>query len=158
VFVPFAVPQARHGVAATFVGHPVLEECAWRGGQWHAAGSGDSAAALCKTPPGAGPLLCVLPGSRAQELARHMPLFGAPCYWAAACGARWAKQHAMRFCDAGDTVRLLRASLPALRLLLPTLPALRPTVAAGAAAWGVPHCVTDGADPASRHACFAATQ
>jgi hypothetical protein len=60
----------------------------------------------------------------------------------------------MHCCDAGETVRLLRASLPALRLLLPTLPALRPAVAAGAAAWGVPHCVTDGADPAARRARF----
>jgi lipid A disaccharide synthetase len=89
-FVPIAVPKARHGVAATFMGHPVLEECAWRGGEWHAAGSGDSAAALCDAPPGAGPLLCVLPGSRAQEVARHMPLFGAaplPLPFGCCCGA-----------------------------------------------------------------------
>jgi lipid A disaccharide synthetase len=72
-------------VAATFVGHPVLEECVWRDGGWHAdageqpeeEGRAGAAVQASELRLRAGPLLCVLPGSRAQEVARHMPLFGA---------------------------------------------------------------------------------
>jgi lipid-A-disaccharide synthase len=67
--------QTRHGVAATFVGHPVLEECTWRDGEWHADAGGQVRAPEPRSSEG--PLLCVLPGSRTQEVARHMPLFGA---------------------------------------------------------------------------------
>ena len=130
--LPFEPPLLRRaGVAAAFVGHPVLEECEWRDGQWRlreafaqpSSCAGDSAA----------PLLCVLLGSREQEVARHAPLFG-------------------------DALLRLRERLPGLRLLLPTLPPLRAAVAAAAAGWAIPFELADGADAANRCAfCCIAT-
>ncbi|HWA81554.1 MAG TPA: lipid-A-disaccharide synthase [Acetobacteraceae bacterium] len=60
---------ARHGLAATFVGHPVLES---------GLGGGDAMRfrAARGLPPGV-PLLLVLPGSRPGEVARHAGIFGA---------------------------------------------------------------------------------
>ena len=122
--LPFEPPMLqRAGVAATFVGHPVLEDCEWRDGQWRLrealvppSSAADEAAA---------PLLCVLLGSREQEVARHAPLFG-------------------------DALLRLRERTPGLRLLLPTLPPLRAAVAAAAEGWGIPFEMADGADAASR--------
>ncbi len=64
-------------MAATFVGHPVLEECEWRDGEWRAAAAPASRDSASVDDGSASPLLCVLLGSRAQEVARHTPLFGA---------------------------------------------------------------------------------
>ena len=122
--LPFEPPLLqRAGVAATFVGHPVLEDCEWRDGQWRLQEAfaprgrcGDAAAA---------PLLCVLLGSREQEVARHAPLFG-------------------------DALLRLRERAPGMRLLLPTLPPLHAAVAAAAASWSIPFELADGADAASR--------
>ena len=122
--LPFEPPLLqRAGVAATFVGHPVLEDCEWRDGQWGLreafappSRSSDDAAA---------PLLCVLLGSREQEVARHSPLFG-------------------------EAVLRLRERVPGLRLLLPTLPPLRAAVAAAASGWTIPFELADGADVANR--------
>ena len=123
--LPFEPPMLqRAGVASTFVGHPVLEDCEWRDGQWRlrealvppSSRAGGGAAA---------PLLCVLLGSREQEVARHAPLFG-------------------------DALLQLRERAPRLHLLLPTLPPLRAAVAAAAARWGIPFELADGADADSR--------
>jgi len=60
---------ARHGIAATFVGHPVLE-----------SGAGHGIAERFRIRHGIAaetPILLVLPGSRPGEVARHAPVFGA---------------------------------------------------------------------------------
>jgi lipid-A-disaccharide synthase len=60
---------ARHGLPASFVGHPVLES---------GADSGD--AARFRARHGLAPearVLIVMPGSRPTEVARHLPIFGA---------------------------------------------------------------------------------
>ncbi|HTU56114.1 MAG TPA: lipid-A-disaccharide synthase [Acetobacteraceae bacterium] len=68
--LPFEPPFfARHGLAATFVGHPVLES--GLGG-----GDGGRFRAAHGIPPEATVLL-VLPGSRPGEVARHAGIFGA---------------------------------------------------------------------------------
>ncbi len=59
----------RYGLAATFVGHPVLESGADRG---------DAERFRARQGIGADdPLLIVMPGSRPGEVARHAPVFGA---------------------------------------------------------------------------------
>ncbi len=60
---------ARHGLPATFVGHPVLES---------GAGQGDGARfrATHKLPPER-PVLVLMPGSRRSEAPRLLPVFGA---------------------------------------------------------------------------------
>ncbi len=60
---------ARHGLAATFVGHPVLESGL-------AGGDGRRFRAAHGISPEA-PILLVLPGSRRGEVARHACIFGA---------------------------------------------------------------------------------
>jgi len=61
---PYFVP---HGLATTFVGHPVLEEPVERG-------DGGTFRARYAIPPSA-PLLAVLPGSRKVEVRRLLPVF-----------------------------------------------------------------------------------
>ena len=122
--LPFEPPLLqRAGVAASFVGHPVLEDCEWRDGQWRLQEARDDPSSDCGTA--AAPLLCVLLGSREQEVTRHAPLFG-------------------------EALQRLRERAPGLRLLLPTLPPLRAAVAAAAARWGIPFELADGADAATR--------
>lgn len=60
---------ARHGLPASFVGHPVLESGADRGD-----------AARFRAHHGLAPearVLILMPGSRASEVSRHLPVFGA---------------------------------------------------------------------------------
>lgn len=129
--LPFEPPLLRAaGVGATFVGHPVLEDCRWRDGQWRLRDADASAASAASADASAAPLLCVLLGSREQEVARHAALFG-------------------------DSLRLLLPRFPALRLLLPTLPPLRTAVAAAASAWDIPFELADGADATQRCAPLA---
>jgi lipid-A-disaccharide synthase len=68
--LPFEVPFfAQHGIPCTYVGHPTVEVGLERGdGPAFRARHGISADA---------PLLCVLPGSRAGEVSRILPVFGA---------------------------------------------------------------------------------
>lgn len=66
--LPFEPPYfTKHGLAATFVGHPVLESGA-------GDGDGKSFRMRHKIPPD-GILLCLLPGSRTGEVRRLMPIF-----------------------------------------------------------------------------------
>lgn len=68
VLLPFEPPYfEREGLAATFVGHPVVERGADRG-------DGAGFRARHGIPPEA-PLLCVLPGSRRSETDRLLPVF-----------------------------------------------------------------------------------
>jgi lipid-A-disaccharide synthase len=123
--LPFEPPLLqRVGVAASFVGHPVLEDCEWRDGQWRLR---EAFAPPCsdREHQASTPLLCVLLGSREQEVARHAPLFG-------------------------EALQRLRETAPGLRLLLPTLPPLRSAVTSAAERWAIPFQLADGADAASR--------
>lgn len=100
--LPFEPPYfARVGLAASFVGHPVLE-CG--------ADRGDAARCRARHGIGQGPLVCVLPGSRQGEVARHLGPFGAAI-------ASLARRH------------------PHLTAIVPTLPELAPAVAAAVARW-----------------------
>lgn len=66
--LPFEPPYfTKHGLAATFTGHPVLESGA-------GAGDGKDFRARHQIPPDA-TLLCLLPGSRGGEVRRLMPIF-----------------------------------------------------------------------------------
>ena len=59
---------ARHGIPATFVGHPVLES---------GADQGDAAAFRARHGIGPGdPVLILMPGSRRSEVPRLLPVFG----------------------------------------------------------------------------------
>lgn len=88
---PLAFPQEEAGLRATFIGHPVLDELEWDplsrswGAPRTAAAREGRAAALAAVsaavgrPAGGspGPVVCVLPGSRPQEVRRMLGLFGA---------------------------------------------------------------------------------
>jgi len=63
----------RHGVPATFVGHPLADEL---------AGDADPLAARQALGlPAGGPVVAILPGSRAGELERLGPVFAATLAW-----------------------------------------------------------------------------
>ena len=104
-----------HGMTCDFVGHPAAAR---------RRASGAEVAAL-RAEAGAeegGPLLCVLPGSRRGEVARHLAPFGA-------------------------VVAPLAARRPGLRVVVPTLPGVADAVRAGVAAWPAPTLVLDPDDP-----------
>jgi len=68
--LPFEPPLfERHGLACTFVGHPVVEEGV-------EAGDGDAFRRRHGLDPAA-PLVCLLPGSRRAEVLRHLPVMRA---------------------------------------------------------------------------------
>ena len=105
--LPFEPPYFEQvGLPCTFVGHPVVEAAVDRQASRRRVGE------ACAIPEDA-TLLCVLPGSRAGELDRHLPAFG-------------------------ETVALLAARQPGLRVILPTLPHLRARLVAQTADWPVP--------------------
>lgn len=94
VILPFEASfYAKHGVPARFVGHPLVE-------QLGEPMTGEAARAALEIAPDAGPVVALLPGSREQELARHLPtaLGGLAC---------------------------LVKSYPDLRILLPLAPTVR---------------------------------
>lgn len=102
---------ARHGVEARFVGHPVVERVPLHGdrrGFVARHGLGD-----------AEPVLLLLPGSRRQEVARHLPIMG-------------------------QAAALLRQRFARLRTVLPTLPHLAAEIGAEVRSWPLrPVLVTD---------------
>ncbi len=112
----------RHGLDAVHVGHPVIESGAENG-------DGDGFRRRHGIPPEAGPLVCVLPGSRHSEVSRLLPVFGA-------------------------TLGLLAERRPGLRAVVPTVETVADEVAAAAAAWPVPALVVRGA--AEKYDAFAA--
>jgi lipid-A-disaccharide synthase len=100
----------RHGLASSFVGHPVVEE---------AAGRRDGPAFRRRYDiPQDAPLLCLLPGSRRQELAYHLPVLE-------------------------ETVARLWQRMPRLRVVLPTLGHLAPQVRGAVEGWKVPVLVLE---------------
>ncbi|MEE9545188.1 MAG: lipid-A-disaccharide synthase, partial [Rhodospirillales bacterium] len=109
------------GLSTTFVGHPVVEI---------GASGGDGQAFRRRHGiPAEAPLICVLPGSRGNETARLLPIFG-------------------------DTLALLRKNLPDLRAVVPTVEAVAEQVAAAAAGWPLTPLITR--DQADKHEIFAA--
>ncbi len=90
--LPFEAPWfAKHNVPATFVGHPLLDQI-------------DSAAHTSAFDFGNGrPLIGLFPGSRRQEVEKHLPLM---------IGAAWQ----------------LRAALPEMRAAVAVAPDIDPTV------------------------------
>ena len=112
---------ARHGVACEFVGHPAIERVSAQGdrrGFVARHGLGD-----------AWPILLLLPGSRRQELARHLPVLG-------------------------QATAALRLGFPRLRAMLPTLAHLGPTVREEIRDWPLRPVVVE--DEAERMAAMAA--
>lgn len=99
VLLPFEPPWfERWGLPATYVGHPALE----------------ALAGVARAPrpafPGAAPRLCLLPGSRRGEFARHLPIFA-------------------------EAVALLGERHPGLTTVLPTVPWLAAEMRAAVRGW-----------------------
>jgi lipid-A-disaccharide synthase len=68
--LPFEPPFfERHGLACSFVGHPITEEAGRRG-------NGERFRRRYEVPLEV-PLICLLPGSRSSEVSQHLPLLGA---------------------------------------------------------------------------------
>jgi len=120
--LPFEPPYfEREGLACTFVGHPVVESGADRGDgaafrRRH--GIADDAS-----------LLCLLPGSRASETSRLLPVFA-------------------------ETAARLAAGRPDLRFVVPLAPSVDDAVKRSVADWAVPVVVVE--DVAEKYDAFAA--
>jgi lipid-A-disaccharide synthase len=121
--LPFEPPYfTRHGLACSYVGHPALETM---------AGTPDRAGFRRRHDiPETAPLLCLLPGSRAAELRRLLPLFAV-------------------------TVRDLAQRHAGLRVVLPTVAPVAAVAAAQARGLGVPTTVIT--DPREKRDAFAAS-
>jgi lipid-A-disaccharide synthase len=122
--LPFEPPIfERHGLKTSFIGHPVVET----------AGRTFDAAAFraAHTIPPQAPLICLLPGSRASEVKRLLPVFE-------------------------ETVALLAERHPDLHVVLPTVAGVEQHVRESTRAWPVPVTVVTGAE--NRYTAFAAAQ
>lgn len=120
---PFEPPYFDvHGLECTFIGHPIVENGA-------NSGDRDRFRADHDIPPEA-PLLCILPGSRAGEIERLMPVFR-------------------------ETLRSLAADRPEMRSVIVAAPAVADLVQAAAATWPVPTIVVGG--DAAKYDAFAAS-
>jgi lipid-A-disaccharide synthase len=112
----------RHGLAATFVGHPVLES---------GAGDGDGQAFRRRHHiPTGEVLLCLLPGSRAGEVRRLMPIFK-------------------------DVLARLMADHPGLTTVMPTVPQMREYLRSEITTWPAPPVIVAG--EAEKFDAFAAS-
>lgn len=102
--LPFEPPWfERWGLPASYVGHPALETTAAFAGRR-------------ETRPGesrAGPVLCLLPGSRRSELRQHLPIFA-------------------------EVLQSLRGRHPDLSVVLPTVPAMAGLIGDAVRAWPSP--------------------
>lgn len=109
--LPFEPPIfERHGLHTTFVGHPAVEMAG-------ESFSGSEFRRSRNIPPD-GPVICLLPGSRAGEVRRLLPVFR-------------------------ETADLLAADLPGLHVVLPTVSGVRSLVEESTRHWPVPvHVVT----------------
>ena len=126
---PFEPPYfEREGLSCTFVGHPVVE-----GGADSGNGPGfRQAHGIAQEAP----VICVLPGSRGTEVARHMPIFG-------------------------QAIERLAGHSPGLRVILPTLESVGGMVSAGARSWPLQPIIVDGSEKydafAAAHVAIAAS-
>lgn len=112
----------RYGVACSFVGHPIVEEAGKRR-------DGPRFRRRYGIPDDA-PLLCLLPGSRRQEITHHLPVLK-------------------------DAVGLLWQQVPRLRVVLPTLGHLAAQVRREVDSWTVPVLVLE--DREERFEAYAAS-
>lgn len=112
----------RHGLKAVHVGHPVVE-CG--------AGDGDGAAFRARHGLGEAPLVCVLPGSRHNEVSRLLPEFA-------------------------GALALLKANHPGLQAVVPTVETVAEEVAAHVQTWPVPAVVVRG--QSEKYDAFAAAR
>jgi lipid-A-disaccharide synthase len=113
---------ARHGVSCSFVGHPIVEEIG-------AGGDGARFRRRYQLPADA-PTVCLLPGDRSSELARHLPLLE-------------------------KAVRLIWRRVSQLRLVLPTTPVMAPLIKRSVTGWKVPVLVLE--DLADRFDAYGAS-
>ena len=115
--LPFEPPYfTAHGLACSYVGHPALE-------------SPPPAAPHRERIAGRPPVLCLLPGSRRNEIRRLLPIFR-------------------------ETLSLLRPSYPGLETVLPTVAPVADLVRQTVAGWPHPPAIVEG--EAARNAAFAA--
>ncbi len=120
--LPFEPPYfTRHGMRADFVGHPIVTS------DWD-KGDGPAFRRTHNLPQEA-PLLCLLPGSRQQEIKRLLPLFL-------------------------EVFGRLQRQIPELRAVLPTLPHLVPWLAAN---FSIPSGVVIQSDYAGKKDALAAS-
>jgi lipid-A-disaccharide synthase len=120
--LPFEVPFfAQYGIPCTFVGHPAIDAGVERG-------DGPAFRARHGLPAGA-PLLAVLPGSRAGEVRRMLPVFG-------------------------EAVLKLKEKYPDLRIVIPVVHAVAQTVKDLTHAWPLDEVLI--IDMAERYDAFAA--
>ena len=120
--LPFEVPFfARYGIACTYVGHPTVDAGVERG-------DGPAFRLRHEIAPDA-PVLCVLPGSRAGEVRRMLPIFG-------------------------RALLLLKAKYPDLRIAVPVVDAVTGLVEDITRDWPVPEILI--IDMAERFDAFAA--
>jgi lipid-A-disaccharide synthase len=121
--LPFEVPFfAQYGIPATYVGHPTIDAGAERG-------NGKAFRARHGLPPNA-PVLCMLPGSRAGEVRRMLPVFG-------------------------DALALLKEKFPDLQIVIPTVDSVGEAVRDLTRNWPFP--VITVSDMAERFDAFAAS-
>jgi len=117
--LPFEPPYfTAHGLACSYVGHPALE-------------SPPPAAPHRERIAGRPPVLCLLPGSRRNEIRRLLPIFR-------------------------ETLSLLRPSYPGLETVLPTVAPVADLVRQAVAGWPHPPAIVEG--EAARNAAFAAAE
>jgi lipid-A-disaccharide synthase len=104
----------RHGLPCSFVGHPIIEEAGREG-------NGSLFRKRYELPDDA-PIVCLLPGSRVNEIKKHMPVLR-------------------------ETANRLAKRFPRLRLILPTLPSLVPMLEQMIENWPVrPFILAERAD------------
>ncbi|MGH6865725.1 MAG: lipid-A-disaccharide synthase [Methyloceanibacter sp.] len=119
--LPFEVPFfATYGIPCTYVGHPAIE----------AVDRGDGPAFRKRHGiPADAPVLCALPGSRASEIRRMLPVFG-------------------------DTLKILKEKHPGLRAVIPVAPSAAEEMSAATVEWPMP--VVQVTDSNQRFDAFAA--
>ncbi|MGH6802611.1 MAG: lipid-A-disaccharide synthase [Methyloceanibacter sp.] len=120
--LPFEVPFfAQYGIPCSYVGHPAIDAGAERG-------DGPAFRARHGLPADA-PVLCVLPGSRAGEVRRMLPVFGA-------------------------ALVLLKEKYPDIRIVIPVVDSVAQVVKEITQAWPLPSVLI--IDMAERFDAFAA--
>lgn len=120
--LPFEVPFfADYGIPCTYVGHPAIEAGA-------ASGSGEAFRRKHALPPDV-PVLCVVPGSRAGEVRRMLPVFA-------------------------EAVSTLKQHFPNLHVIIPVSTAVAQDVEAQTKDWPLP--VVRVTNPDERFDAFAA--
>ena len=121
--LPFEVPFfAQYGIPATYVGHPAIDA-----GAEHGDGSAFRTRHKISVDT---PLLCVLPGSRAGEVKRMLPVFG-------------------------EAVALLKAKHPNLHVVIPVVDSVAALVREMTKDWPLPVLLVS--DMAERFDVFAAS-